>query len=496
MCAIRDCAVCECDPEEIPVCWREEDSNRTAAATAKGKTDKKAASNEPPTSDAFMYGQEHPNAAHSAHDPVSGATTDADRIFELSRVNFPGEQETSGIQGWAEPKGEEAVNVWTDGTEDEDSPDTKYINLLQNPEGYTGYTGPSARRIWGSIYDENCFPVTGGADVNEMCYEQRVFFRMISGLQTSINTHIAMTYNDGRGSNSEMFDASGANSNGKKTTSSAKGSEGDLMSTASRYLTRAIGILTGRPERSAASHQAATRTDPRELVLHPGLKPNVQMYVQRIGKFPDRMRNLYFTFLFVLRAAAVARENILSMDFTTGNPAEDEATRQLVRRLIDVEMPSVLRGFDESVMFTVQPEDVQKRNRRVKAAADGSCPAPSGRSGSGSGSNKVDVLGDPSELQAAAADLAELTAQKAKLRVVFRDKYRNISRIMGEWSHRDVLSIFFMPVLISHQRASPISSLFCISFFCCVLACLQQTAWAVSAAACGASCSSWAWARR
>lgn len=32
-----------------------------------------------------------------------------------------------------------------------------YVDLLLNPERYTGYSGPSALRVWSSIYKENCF---------------------------------------------------------------------------------------------------------------------------------------------------------------------------------------------------------------------------------------------------------------------------------------------------------------------------------------------------
>lgn len=31
------------------------------------------------------------------------------------------------------------------------------MDLLLNPERYTGYKGHSAHRIWRSIYKENCF---------------------------------------------------------------------------------------------------------------------------------------------------------------------------------------------------------------------------------------------------------------------------------------------------------------------------------------------------
>lgn len=37
------------------------------------------------------------------------------------------------------------------------SPDAEYVDLLLNPERYTGYKGPDAWRIWNVIYEENCF---------------------------------------------------------------------------------------------------------------------------------------------------------------------------------------------------------------------------------------------------------------------------------------------------------------------------------------------------
>lgn len=40
---------------------------------------------------------------------------------------------------------------------DERSPAAQYVDLLLNPERYTGYKGPSAWRVWNSIYEENCF---------------------------------------------------------------------------------------------------------------------------------------------------------------------------------------------------------------------------------------------------------------------------------------------------------------------------------------------------
>ncbi|XP_047558316.1 ERO1-like protein beta isoform X3 [Lutra lutra] len=41
--------------------------------------------------------------------------------------------------------------------DDERSPAAQYVDLLLNPERYTGYKGSSAWRVWNSIYEENCF---------------------------------------------------------------------------------------------------------------------------------------------------------------------------------------------------------------------------------------------------------------------------------------------------------------------------------------------------
>ncbi|KAK2567293.1 ERO1-like protein beta [Acropora cervicornis] len=41
--------------------------------------------------------------------------------------------------------------------DDESSAGMEYVDLLRNPEKFTGYAGFSAQRIWNNIYKENCF---------------------------------------------------------------------------------------------------------------------------------------------------------------------------------------------------------------------------------------------------------------------------------------------------------------------------------------------------
>ncbi|XP_063146602.1 ERO1-like protein alpha [Candoia aspera] len=96
------------------------------------------------------------------------------------------------------------------------SPEAEYVDLLLNPERYTGYKRPEAWKIWNSIYEENCFkprsikrplnPLVSGRGAREnegnmfyswlqgLCVEKRAFYKLISGLHASINIHLSARY--------------------------------------------------------------------------------------------------------------------------------------------------------------------------------------------------------------------------------------------------------------------------------------------------------------
>ena len=87
--------------------------------------------------------------------------------------------------------------------DDELDEEGSYINLLENPERYTGYAGESAKKVWGAIYNENCFgfqnELESAASPNinqefqqekQICTEEEVFYKLVSGLHTSISIHI------------------------------------------------------------------------------------------------------------------------------------------------------------------------------------------------------------------------------------------------------------------------------------------------------------------
>lgn len=119
-----------------------------------------------------------------------------------------------------------------------------YVSLVDNRERFTGYAGEGAQQVWNAIYRENCFSKSSfpksaslgllpfakgpaaselqsvirergrqqaleqqqkhtpntpfitesGLEHEDMCLEKRVFYRVISGMHTSISTHICRDY--------------------------------------------------------------------------------------------------------------------------------------------------------------------------------------------------------------------------------------------------------------------------------------------------------------
>ena len=103
------------------------------------------------------------------------------------------------LQNWT--KYDDAQETFCE-LDDDSASECDYVDLLLNPERYTGYKGASPHRIWNSIYDENCFKSEDGGtslygsqqSLAGLCLEQRTFYRMISGLHTSINLHLSVNY--------------------------------------------------------------------------------------------------------------------------------------------------------------------------------------------------------------------------------------------------------------------------------------------------------------
>ncbi|KAJ6753549.1 ERO1-RELATED [Salix purpurea] len=256
MCRLRDCSVCECPENEFPEPFKKPFHRGLPA-------------------DDLVCQEGKPQAA-------------VDRTLD-----------SRAFRGWIVTD-----NPWTNDDET-DNGELTYVNLLLNPERYTGYAGPSARRIWDAVYSENCPKYASG----EICQEKKVLYKLISGLHSSISIHIAADY---------LLDES-TNKWGQ----------------------------------------------------------NLELMYDRVLRYPDRVRNLYFTFLFVLRAMTKAADYLEQAEYDTGNNTEDLKTQSLVRQLLY--NPKLQAAcplpFDEAKLWQGQsgPElkqQIQKQFRNISALMD------------------------------------------------------------------------------------------------------------------------------
>ncbi|KAJ3415701.1 hypothetical protein HDV05_004379 [Chytridiales sp. JEL 0842] len=173
--------------------------------------------------------------------------------------------------------------------EDESSSEGSYVNLLKNPERFTGYAGDSAARIWRAIYEENCFKIDDTEPTNELtsgssggtCTEKRVFYKLVSGLHASISTHIC-----------------------------------------DKYLNRKTGDWYR----------------------------DVDCFVARFGKFNDRIENLYFTYVVLLRALTKLAPYLQSYSWCTGDIDDRAKIESLVSNIVSTTM-SCPPTFNEKLLF-------------------------------------------------------------------------------------------------------------------------------------------------
>ncbi|XP_056667076.1 ERO1-like protein alpha isoform X2 [Monodelphis domestica] len=202
-------------------------------------------------------------------------------------------------------------------TEDIQSPDAEYVDLLLNPERYTGYKGPDAWRIWNVIYEENCFkpqaikrplnPLSSHQEntfytwLEGLCVEKRAFYKLISGLHASINIHLS-----------------------------------------ARFLLK-------------------------ETWLEKKWGPNITEFHQRFdsilteGEGPRRLKNLYFLYLIELRALSKVLPFFERPSFQlfTGNKIQDTENKKFLLETLH-EIKAFPLHFDENSFFAGNTKEANK----------------------------------------------------------------------------------------------------------------------------------------
>jgi len=293
LCENESCGVKTCTPEELPIGLRDDNEvQMEAAAAAAGDCDKAG------------------GHLGSLNETISNKT--------LSMLGKMDEHD-------------DTVHRFCD-LEDDTSPSYQYVDLLANPERYTGYKGPMAERVWKAIYEENCFapelsitnyynPMFNQSPrgkksteqlnsiqysselLKAMCLEKRVFYRVISGLHTSINVHVCEQY---------LFE--------------------DVIVSSNPFIKEKYTQRWG-PNLSEFQRR-----------FHPE---------QTNGEGTERLKNLYFIYLIELRALSKVAQYFQrnnKFQLYTGKEIEDRETKKLLLELLQLTKKFPMH-FDEGVMF-------------------------------------------------------------------------------------------------------------------------------------------------
>uniref|UniRef100_A0A8C6WZE9 ERO1-like protein alpha n=1 Tax=Neogobius melanostomus TaxID=47308 RepID=A0A8C6WZE9_9GOBI len=279
-CGLRDCTVKPCSPNEVPEGIRTEARNKYSAE-------------------------------------VNSELDKCEKSEALGAVDVSLSDETrEALKNWTKHDDEAQRFCLLD---DEWCPDSQYVDLLLNPERFTGYKGPEAWKIWTSIYEENCFkpftvkrplsPLYSSGRSEGQCVEKRAFYRLISGLHASISIHLSARY---------------------------------LLS--DEWFEKRWG-------------------------------PNVSEFRSRFdseltqGEGPKRLRNLYFLFLIELRALVKALPVVKEGSFKlfTGQPQEDCRNKERLLDLLHTARSFPLH-FNETSLFAGDETEAAKLKEDVRLA--------------------------------------------------------------------------------------------------------------------------------
>jgi hypothetical protein len=100
--------------------------------------------------------------------------------------------------------------------------------------------------------------------------------------------------------------------------------------------------------------------------------PNVDEWYRRVGAHPDRLNNLYFAFVFLLRAVNKASDALRTFNYSTGVPGREHEAAELSALVEDTLLSSPLvkscvssASFDEASMFASERGPYLKKQLRA-----------------------------------------------------------------------------------------------------------------------------------
>ena len=183
-------------------------------------------------------------------------------------------------------------------------------------------------------------------------FAEHVLDRLASGLRAKIATHVANNYY------SHALLCKEAWSDAKKSAKASKGSSAipadEILKHLLPHLSKRFPHTVGNSSRArsfllsffSSNAEGVSQSSVCQAVQcfyaakgnadqqKKGYEPNLSMFSDKLAAHPDRLKNIYFTWLFLLRALKKAEPKLADYDLSCGSPEETERTKSLRLRLL------------------------------------------------------------------------------------------------------------------------------------------------------------------
>ncbi|KAG0043372.1 hypothetical protein BGZ83_011476 [Gryganskiella cystojenkinii] len=247
----------------------------------------------------------------------------------------------------------------------EEFTDEVYVDLRENPERFTGYSGPSAAMVWNAIYEENCFDVS--KEMTAGCHYCESERKKLEDSKKQPHQHRHQHENKDEDSTGESLLVPPVPAPMK----AHKPSKQEMEEIFSRIPKGKSGLQQlikdiaddRSPEESCLEKRVYYR-----LIsgLHSSISihicdewfnqttgewgPNLDCFISRVGMHPERLENIYFDYAVLVRAVAKISDYLARYDFCTGDDGIDSNIMTVVTELVDL-VKKCPPTFDEKLLF-------------------------------------------------------------------------------------------------------------------------------------------------
>lgn len=212
-------------------------------------------------------------------------------------------------------------------TSEELQADAVYVDLTLNPERFSGYGGQEAGRIWQAIYQENCFNKPKLEELpKDMSPALRFNNKYLNLLASWLNR-----LQKNRADNYEKL--------------AMLMNQADDQCIEKRVFYRLVSGMHA----SIATHLSFEWLDTTKK--NAKFEPNLGLWMSRVGYYPERLANIYFNYLLVLKAILKLAEHLKQIQFSPTN-----VEREYISEIISLVAPYERSVFNESLLFNYEDD--------------------------------------------------------------------------------------------------------------------------------------------